>query len=381
MDPNRKLIALSLRWYDMRIHQGILEYAKNKQWDIVANPHMGHALDIPEADGQIVMLGPNDLRRTRLVEEYDVPAVDLSHYSSLDIPRVYPDNQKAGRLAAEAFLSKGFTQFGVFSTQSHWYVDDRRDGFCSAISEKGYTAEEWHMPQNDQHKGSFSPSGPDRETIETWLTESPKPIAVYAIEDEGAAMLMRACHHLGLSVPEQVALIGTNNDPVICPYTEVPLSSIDLNWEGVGYEAAAQLDRLMQGETPETLPRQIEPKGVIARKSSDIVAVKDLRVATALSYIQANCHRHLSVSEITQELDMPLRTLQWAFKRSMNCSIQDEVSRYRLEHIKDMLLNTDRNIGQIADDLGFSSAQYMNHFFSKACGQTPNEFRQTQAAR
>ncbi len=376
MDKNRKLIALSLKWYDVRIHQGILEYAKNKQWDIVANPHMGLALDIPEADGQIVMLGPNDQRRARLVEEHNVPAVDLSHYSSLDIPRIYPDNKKVGRLTAEEFLSKGFTQFAVFSTQSHWYVDDRRYGFCTATGEKGFVAQNWHMPQPDQHKGSFSPSGTDRETIEKWLIESPKPIAVYAIEDEGAAMLMRACHYLGLSVPEQVAFIGTNNDPVICPYTEVPLSSIDLNWEGVGYEAAAQLDRLMQGEPLEKRLSLIEPKGLIPRKSSDIVAIEDLRVATALSYIKANCHRHLSVSEITKELDMPLRTLQWAFKRSMNCSIQDEVSRCRLGHVKKMLLTTDRNIGQIAKDLGFSSAQYMNHFFSKSTGQTPNEFRQ-----
>jgi len=376
MDHSRKLIALSLRWYDVRIHQGILEYAKTKNWDIVAAPHMGHALDIPEANGQIVMLGPNDLRRSRLVEQYGVPAIDLSHYSSLDVPRVYPDNTEAGRLAAEEFLARGFTQFAVYSTQSHWYVDERSSGFCRTIGEKGHSAARWHMPQADTHKGSFSPNPEDRETIEKWLTDSPKPIAVYAIEDEGAAMLMRACHRLGLSVPEQVALIGTNNDPVICPYTEVPLSSIDLNWEGVGYEAAAQLDRLLQGKKLKQQVVHVAPKGIVARKSSDILAIEDLRVASALSYIKTNCHRHLSVSEITKELGIPLRTLQWAFKRSMNCSIQDEISRYRLDLVKDKLLNTDLNAGQIAENLGFSSAQYMNHFFSKASDQTTNEFRQ-----
>jgi len=375
-ESQRKVIVLSLKWYDVRIHRGVLEYARNKHWDVMASPHQSQALEIPEADGQIVMLGPNDQRRSRLVQEATIPAIDLSHYNSLDIPRVYPDSVQAGRLAAIEFMERGFTQFSVYSTQPHWYVEERRQGFCAALAEKGFTAKSWHMPQTDSHKGSFSPRGPARNTIQKWLTESAKPIAIYAIEDEGAAMLMRACHQFDISVPEQVALIGTNNDPVICPYTEVPLSSIDLNWEGVGYEAAAQLDQLMQGKPLQEQLTLVSPKGLVVRKSSDAVAVADLRVAKALSYIQDNSQRHVSVTEITKVLDMPLRTLQWAFQKSMNCTIQDEISKRRAERVKDMLLNTDRNVGQIAVDLGFSSAQYMNHFFVKSTGETPNEYRQ-----
>lgn len=375
MKSQRKLIVLSLKWYDVRIHKGILAYAKDRQWDVIANPHLVQPLDIPEADGQIVMIGPNDQRRARLVEKRNAPAIDLSHYTSVDLPRVYPDNIEAGRLAAEEFLSRGFTQFAIYSTQSHWYVEDRRKGFCERVEKHGLTAENWHLPQTDLHKGSFSPSGSVRRTIETWLGNSAKPIAIFAIEDEGAALLMRACHQLGIAVPEQVALIGANNDPVICPYTEVPLSSIDLNWEGVGYEAAAQLDLLMQGKPPKKEPLLVTPKGLVSRKSSDTLALSDVRVALALSYIQDNCHRHVTVVEITKELNIPLRTLQWAFQKTLNCSIQDQISKHRLQCIKDMLVNTHRNVGQIAGELGFSSAQYMNHFFSKATGITPNEYR------
>lgn len=375
-EDKRKLVVLSLKWYDVRIHQGLLEYARANRWDVVASPHMSQPLDIPEADGQIVMLGPNDQRRARLLEKSRLPAVDLGNYSPMDLPRVYPDNVMAGRLAAEEFLARGFTRFAVFSTQSHWYVEDRRKGFCLALGRQGFVAESWHLPQTDLHKGSFSTDGPIRKTIEKWLAESEKPIAVYTIEDEGAAMLMRACHQLGIAVPEQVALIGTNNDPVICPYTEVPLSSIDLNWEGVGYAAAAQLDLLMQGKKPKNQLVLVPPKGLAPRKSSDTIAMKDIRVALALSYIQENSHRHVSVSEITKALGVPLRTLQWAFQKALNCSIQDEISRRRIERITDMLLNTHRNVSQIACELGFSSAQYMNHFFSKTTGKTPYEFRQ-----
>jgi LacI family transcriptional regulator len=379
-DSHRKLIVLSLKWYDVRIHQGVLEYAKDQLWDVVASPHESQALDIPSADGQITMLGPNDLRRTRIAEKSKVPVIDLGRYSNLDLPRVCPDNVMAGRLAAEEFLSRGFVRFAVFSTKPYWYVDERREGFNTALKEKGFTAENWHLPQSDLNKSSFMFQGKDRKRVAKWLTESDKPIAVYTIEDESSAMLIRDCHHLGLAVPEQVALISTNNDPVICPYTEVPLSSIDLNWEGIGYSAAALLDKLMKGEHLQEQLTLVPPKGLVARKSSDTVAVEDLRVAKALSYIQEKSHRHVSVAEITKELEIPLRTLQWAFQKSMDRSIQEEISKRRIERIEDMLLNTDRNVGQIADDLGFSSAQYMNHFFVKATGCSPNEYRKERLA-
>jgi LacI family transcriptional regulator len=372
----RKLIVLSLKWYDIRIHQGVLEYARDRDWDVLASPHQPLALDIPEADGQITMLGPNDRRRIQLVEKADIPVIDLGRYCDLDLPRVCPDNVMAGRMAAEEFISRGFSRFAIFNTANYWYNQERCEGFNTALKEHRYdAAEDWHLPKTDLLKSFFDPRSASGRQIRKWLTEAEKPLAVYTIEDESAAMIMRECHELGLAVPEQVALIGNNNDPLICPYTEVPLSSVDLNWEGVGHEAAARLDRLMQGGQLEDRLALVPPKGLAARKSSDTVAVKDLRVAKALSYIQDNSHRHVSVTEITKELGIPLRTLQWAFQRSVNCSIQDEISKRRLERVKEMLLNTDRNVGQISEDLGFSSAQYMNHFFVKMTGTSPNEFR------
>ena len=326
-DSNPKLIVLSLKWYDARIHRGILEYAMDRKWDVLANPHQPQALDVPAADGQIVMLGPNDQRRTRLAENSSGPVIDLGLYSSLDLPRVLPDNRMAGRLAAEEFISKGFTHLSVFSTQKHWYVDDRRDGFCTAVEQAGLTCETFHLPQTHLHTGVYAANGPDRQLVQEWLTQSQKPLAIYTIEDESAAMLIRICHQLDLAVPEQVSVIGTNNDPVICPYTEVPLSSIDLNWRGIGYEAAARLDLLMNGQPLQEQLTLVPPKGLVERKSSDTIAVADLRVAKSLSYIQENSHRHVTVTEIAKELDVPLRTLQWAFQKSMNRSIQDEISK------------------------------------------------------
>ena len=268
----------------------------------------------------------------------------------------------------------------MFSTQSHWYAEERRKGFCGTVEKAGHRCKIFHLPQNHLHKGVYSPDGTDKPLLEDWLIQAEKPLAIYTIEDESAAMLMSICDQIGLAVPEQVSLIGTNNDPVICPYTEVPLSSIDLNWRGIGYEAAAKLDRLMQGKTLREQTTLVPAKGLIARKSSDTLAVADLRVAKARSYIQDNSHRHVTVTEISKELGIPLRTLQWAFQKSMNRSIQDEISTRRAERVKDMLLNTDRNVGQIADDLGFSSAQYLNHFFVKLTGGTPNDYRQKNQA-
>ncbi len=374
---SRKLIVLSLKWYDIRIHQGVLNYAKDHDWDVLANPHIPQALDIPEVDGQIVMLGDNDRRRTKIVVEAAGPVVDLGRYRpDIKLPRVLPDNYRAGQLAAEFFLERGYMNLAVFSTQTHWYVDDRLNGFRDTIGDEGASCEHWYVAQTDLHKGSFDPSSTLKNRLEEWLTHAPKPLAVYAIEDEGAAMLMRACLQLGIAVPEQVSLIGTNNDPVICPYTAVPLSSVDLNWEGVGFEAAAMLDRLMQGKALPEMLHKVLPEKMVSRKSSDAIAVKDLRVAKTLSYIWENSRGPITVPEIAKHVGVPLRTLQWAFQKSMDCSLLDEINRQRLKHVKTMLRDTDRSIEKISGELRFSSAQYLNHFFSKATGITPSEYRQ-----
>lgn len=376
----RRLIVLSLRWYDLRIHQGVLNYAKEHDWDVVANPHMTEALDVDGADGQIVMIGSRDACRERIVKQSSVPVIDLGNYSRLKLPRVYPDNLQAGQLAAEEFLSRGFTRFAIFSANRHWYVEDRRSGFRQAVEKEGHACDIWHLAEMLPGASGSHDLMPDvHAQLQAWLSEAQKPIAVYAIEDERAAQLMRICHELELAVPEQVAIIGTNNDPVICPYTEVPLSSVDLNWEGVGYEAAARLDRLMRGDRLNREVCLIPPTGVIVRKSSQTVAIEDLRVSLALSFILDNSHRHVTVREVTRTAGIPLRTLQWAFQRALNASIQEEIGKRRLERVKDMLWHSDRKIRQIAEDLNFSSAQYLNHFFVKSTGMTPNEYRKRNA--
>lgn len=377
MKPSdRKLIILSLKWYDIRIHHGVLAYAKDKDWDVIASPHSSLALDIPEADGQIVMLGDNDRRRVQLAVNSSKPVVDLGLYRpDIELPRVLPDNYGAGRLAAQAFLERGFTNLAVFSAQSFWYVKNRTDGFRDAAAKKRIKCEEWHIEQSDLHKGSFEPLGTLQKRLEKWLTEAPKPLAVFSVEDEGSALLMRVCAHLGLEVPEQVALIGTNNDPLICPYTAVPLSSIDLNWEGVGFEAAAQLDRLMNGGSRKATIHEVQLAGFIGRESSDIIAVNDLRVSRALRYIWENSYRPITVTEISKSLGVPLRTLQWAFQKHLNCGINDEISKSRMQRIQTLLLHSDRKIESIAKDLHFSSAQYLNNFFTMEAGMTPTEYR------
>lgn len=375
-ESQRKLIVLSLKWYDQRIHQGVLEYAKDHDWDVVASPHMSQALDIPEASGQIVMLGDRDRRRAQIAMQCGKPVVDLGLYRpDLDLPRVLPDNYEGGRLAAEAFIERGFTNLAVFSTQSYWYVNDRTAGFRDAAKKKHLSCREWHIDQPDLHKGSFQLDDPVKKKLQKWLMETPKPLAVFAIEDESAALLLRASLYLGIEIPEEIALIGVNNDPLICPYTAVPLSSVDLNWEGVGFEAAALLDRLMAGKKQKSGIRKIPAAGFILRESSDMIAVEDIRVSRAIRYIWENSHRSITVTEISRALGLPLRTLQWAFQKHLQCSINDEIAKSRVREVESRLLNTDRKIEQIAKDLQFSSAQYLNHFFSKTTGITPNEYR------
>jgi LacI family transcriptional regulator len=375
-DESRKLIVLSLKWYDLRIHQGVLKYAREQNWDVVASPHMHLALDIPEAAGQIVMIGSPDRQRLAIAQKYNHPVVDIGNYHpEIPLPRVLTDNRTVGRLAAQAFAKRGFKHTVIFSTQAHAFPNDRTEGFLGEAKASGLHCDQWHISQPDSHKGSYDLDQLMKSSLTQKLLKAPKPLAVFAIEDDGAALLQRACLRLGIYVPEEVSIIGVNNDPLICPYATVPISSIDLNWEEVGYRAAALLNRLMKGGKPPPRNEYIAPQGLVVRQSSDVDAVEDLRVARALTYIRNHCHQPVSVKDIATHLAMPLRTLQWAFKQSRGNSLNDEIQAQRLEKTQELLIENDQKLSDIADQLGFSSAQHLNNYFTKLTGITPNEFR------
>jgi LacI family transcriptional regulator len=185
-----------------------------------------------------------------------------------------------------------------------------------------------------------------------------------------------ACIEAGIQIPDQVAVLGVDNDPVICDCVQVPLSSVRHDLEGMAYEAAALLDRLINGEAPPGIPQRIAPKGVVTRRSTELLAVEDPTVSTALMYIQAKfCEGNLSVGDVAAHCQVPRRSLERAFQREMQRTVLHEILGVRVKYAQKLLETTPLSITDIAARSGFVN---LNHFFRVFQGRTrltPRKFR------
>jgi LacI family transcriptional regulator len=202
------------------------------------------------------------------------------------------------------------------------------------------------------------------------------PLGIFCYNDCVAADIVDACIEAGIRIPDQVAVLGVDNDPVICDCVQVPLSSVRHDLEGMAYEAAALLDRLMNGERPPDVPKRITPKGVATRKSTETLAVEDRDVANALNYIQENFWKgSLSVDDIVAHGRNPRRSLERAFRDELQRTILNEILRVRISHAQKLLETTTRSVADIAAQSGFASLNHFFRVFRGRTGLTPRAFR------
>jgi len=310
---------------------------------------------------------------------HDSPFVMLYYKDSgFDIPCVCFDEKSIGAMAANFFHNRGFKNFAAFyphPMKLNRVFQERIDGFSEEVIKNGgklftgfreYSRKELSVEKENDAKIEF---------FKSQLTGLPRPLGVLILQDTDATFFQLACMDLGLSIPEDVAIISVNNDPMICPYTPVPLSSIDPGWENTGYLAGTLLDRLINGEEVSTEPRIIPPVGVVERLSSSIIAVDDPRVANAVSYIWQNLEQDPTVEEVCDAVGVSRRVLSQAFSKHLGRGIKQEVQMARIRKIKSMLLESDTPILNIANKLNFSSEYYLYNFFKKYAGMTCKEYR------
>ena len=201
--------------------------------------------------------------------------------------------------------------------------------------------------------------------------------AIFCYNDCVAADIVDTCIECGIKIPEQVAVLGVDNDPVICDCVQVPLSSVRHDLEGMAYEAAALLDRLMNGEPAPVSPKRITPKGVVTRKSTDILAVEDPDVGNALNYIRDNFRKvNLSVDDVVTHGRVPRRTLERAFRDELQRTILHEILRVRVSHAQRLLETTPNSVTDVAAQSGFASLNHFFRVFRRQTGLTPRTFMQ-----
>ena len=307
--------------------------------------------------------------------ELGIPLVDLNDTELYPgIPKIRPDNVGIGHLGAEHFIERGYQKFGFSGFENASWSRERRDGFEEAIRLAGRECAVFDV----QYPGDLTPFWEEEQIskLAGWLDSLPKPIALMACNDMRAQQLISAAHARGILVPEEIAVLGSNNDTIRCELADPALSSVAPNAFQSGYRAAETLSEMLAGRMPEVLDQRVEPIGVVTRHSTDVLAVEDRNVAAALSFIRENACHGISVEQVLQHAHASRSQMERKFRQHIGRSPQAEIRRVQLKKIRQLLLETDFPLKRIAELTGFEHMEYMCVLFKRMTGSSPGTFRE-----
>ena len=374
----RKKVALAFPMGVSHLEEiayGIRTYCKehNTHWMLVSNPEKHH-LQISEihpgqVDGVIGMVrNGNDIATA---SSFGVPVVNISGVlPKTAFPRVCPDFDAMGLMAADYFLRKGFQSFAFYGLEKIWYSQEMLRGFKRSLTENNKELSVLEAGSGGGILGGVS------ERLMDWLEALPKPVAVLASHDPRAVLILQACHERGIRVPEEVSVLGSNNDGITCELAEPTLSSIVRDGARNGYEAAKLLDDLLQRKQVSNREQYLVPLKVVSRESSAMVAVSDPDLVKAVSYIEKNLSSHVNVESVCHHVLRSRRWLEYAFRRELKQTPKEFIDTIRLKHAKNYLAEAQKQkLTAIAQLSGFNSVDQMNQLFLKKTGKKASAFR------
>ena len=362
-----------LGYYEHRMHLGVARYARQANWILdTTMAHYGRPPDSHQCDGVLALVLPDRQEPARTLRKLRVPVVDLiADVPRIATARVLLDNKAIGRMAAEHLLQRGFRNLAFCKCTDYTDVLGREAGFAAAVGEAG-------LPCHRLDWYAAARSHPRLELIK-WLARQlsklPKPLGVVAQSDHRAVKIINACEMAGLAVPDQVAVVGVDNDEYACEFAPVPITSVDSNREEYAFRGAQLLDRLMQGQSPPAKPILVPPRGLVVRRSSDILAVEHPEVAKALSFIWRHFGDPIGVEDVVTVTAMSRCSLYHAFETYLGRTMRDEIERKRVEHARKLLSTTTDKVSHIARQSGFASGEQFCRAFARVTGATPREFR------
>ena len=380
MKRDQRRVLLALGWYDYRLHRGIEKYAQERGWYMSAN--LTREKVIPwgwEGDGILAWLGAGD-DLAEFVKHARRPTVDFSfRRPHLPFARVLEDHAHAASLVAEHFLSRGFTNFMFYSDTENWSYEERGLAFVETLKAAGHGCMwlRWH--QSVAYRTGRDQWRRKRNWLAARMREAPKPLAIFAANDEQALDVLESCESAGLAVPERVAIVGAENYLLAPDAMHTPISSVDTNLETLGYRGAELLDRLMLGKQVPKEPIRIPAAGLVARQSSDLLAVDHGGVARSLRFIWERSHEPISVKDLVGVAAMSRRGLHKAFLEHLGRTPGQELHRVRIERAKKLLGESNHKIETLAGMCGYQSANSFCVAFKQTTGMSPKQFREKRA--
>jgi LacI family transcriptional regulator len=354
--------------YSRGVLRGISDYAKLRGgWDVEFIPQIDadYISSSKRDDVRGVIIQARTHEQANMLIRSGIPAVNVANVLTTPaaLPSVFPDDRATGAMAADYFLrEKNLRSFAFCGPSDLEYSRLRREGFCEGV--KPHPCSILKRPEDD--------SSPQREQI---LKSLPRPVGIFCHNDACARSMIREVTRLGALVPDEVAVLGVDDDEIHCELSGVRLSSIRLNTEQIGHEAAALLGRLIAGEPRPQQPVQVFPAQVITRRSTDVIALADAEVAAAVRFIRDRGGCNISVEDLLEQTSLARRTLEMRFRKALGRSPYQEIRRVQIERARSLLSGTDRPVREIADACGFKETRQLSTAFHERFGLSPRQYR------
>lgn len=383
MSPPRRVVLMieTSSGYGRNVLRGIMQYIRSHEEWTVFLEHRALTSELPRwledwhGDGVISRSPTPWLWET--ARKNGVPLVNLVDRRELrEAPSVFSDQEAIGRLGAEHLLERGYSQFGFCGFTAESWSEGRGRGFVERLRSAGNPVEvyesAWMGPE-------VRPWDEEQRELCAWVRGLPRPCGILACNDLRARQVLEACRLCGLAVPEEVAVLGVDNDELLCQLCHPPLSSVIPNTEQIGYLAARLLSRMMQGKSlaASELRTRLPPLGVATRQSTDSLAISDPSIAAAARFIRERACRGVSVGEVVRHVSLSRSALERGFRKYLRHSPQQEIRLVQLKRCQELLAETDLPMERIAQLCGFRHPEYMHVVYKRMFHTTPGAFRKS----
>jgi LacI family transcriptional regulator len=371
---------------DRGLCRGVAQYAREHgPWSIFFSGQSVHRklpawLKDWKGDGILARL--EDKAAAEQLLSLNLPVVDLvGKFQFPGVPRFATDHEAVARLAAEFFRASGFRHFAFCGYPGLFFSDKRSQAFEAFLKERAIPCFVYSPPgqtssirdtTNSEMRGLRYEAA-----IADWLKTLPRPIAVLACNDTRGQQVLAACLDHGIACPEDVAVMGVDNDDVVCELATPPMTSIVLDLQRQGYAGAARLEQLIRGRNgkKQALARFIAPKGIIERQSTDVIAVDDPVVVRVLRLIRSEAGKGIDVKAVLRQVGLSRSSLEQRFVQQVGRSVKGEIQRTRLQLVENFLRDTHLPLEDITARTGFRTASHLINLFRRLKGVTPGQFR------
>lgn len=373
--PKVALLVETSNAYARGLLGGIISYIRTDgPWNIYLAEH-GRGDRPPQWlqswDGDGIIARVENETISHALKKLRLPVVNLSSRCLLPgVPTVTTDNETIARIAFEHFAERGFRRFAFCGDDRFVWSKERGGHFVRFVQEAG------HVCTHFEADASYE-NGSDAETdaIARWLMKLPRPVAIFCCYDARGQQVLDACRRRDIGVPEEIAVLGVDNDDVLCNLAPVPLSSVIPNPKRAGFDAATLLARMMSGESVPGEKHFIAPLGIATRQSTDIAATADVHVAKAARYIRENALAGIDVGDVVAAVPLARRLLERRFRAMLGRTLREEITRVQMLRVTELLVGSDLSLAEIAERVGFKHVEYLTYVFKRETGQPPSAYR------